>query len=303
MSTTRTGTSRSNRRQLEAGGDPAAGAQTVAELPVIVIRASDTVRASLLRDVYRYRELLAFLVWRDVKVRYKQTLLGGAWAVLQPLLTMAIFSVVFGRLAGIPSDGIPYPLFVYAALVPWTYFSTAVAQSSSSLVDQEQLLTKVYFPRALMPSAPVVGGLLDLGIAFSLLVGLQLFYGVAPGPSLLLLPLFILLAVASALGIGLWLSALNVEFRDVRYVIPFLLQVLLFASPVAYSSSLVPERWRFLLGLNPMAGVIEGFRWSLFDLADPSLGLIAVSAASVLVLLVSGAVYFGRMERTFADRI
>lgn len=303
MSTTRTGTSRTNRRQIEASSESPELPQAASALPVIVIRASDTVRTSLLRDVYRFRELLAFLIWRDVKVRYKQTLLGGAWAILQPLLTMAIFSVVFGRLAGIPSDGIPYPLFVYAALVPWTYFSTAVALSSNSMVDQEQLLTKVYFPRVLMPSAPVAGGLLDLSIAFILLVGIQAYYGISPSWSVVLLPLFILMAVASALGIGLWLSALNVEFRDVRYVIPFLLQVLLFASPVAYSSSLVPERWRYLVGLNPMAGVIEGFRWTLFDLDNPSLSLIAISIGTVTLILVSGAVYFGRMERTFADRI
>ena len=272
-------------------------------LPLTVIDASDGVSSQLLVELVRYRELLGFLIWRDIKVRYKQTVLGGAWAILQPLLSMVIFSVVFGRLAGLDSDGVPYPLFAYAALVPWTYFSTTVGQATNSLVDQERLLTRVYFPRALMPAAPVLGGLLDFGIAFSLLLVLQSYYGVAPGAALVLLPAFILLAVVAALGLGLWLSAMNVEYRDVRYVIPFLLQVMLFASPVVYSSTLVPDRWRFLLGLNPMAGVIEGFRWTLFDLSSPSWPLIAVSVIVSVSLLGTGWLYFARMERTFADRI
>jgi len=270
---------------------------------VTVVRASDGVSSRLLVELLGYRELLGFLVWRDIKVRYKQTALGGAWAILQPLLSMAVFSIVFGRLAGLDSDGVPYPLFAYAALVPWTYFSTAVSQSAASLVDQERLLTKVYFPRALMPAAPVLAGLLDFAVAFALLLGLQAYYGVGPGWTLALLPLFLLLALGAALGLGLWLSALNVEYRDVRYVIPFFLQIMLFATPVVYSSTLVPERWRAVLGLNPMAGAIEGFRWTLFDLSNPSWSLMGVSLATTATLLATGWLYFARMERTFADRV
>ena len=270
---------------------------------VTVVRASDGVSSRLLVELLGYRELLGFLVWRDIKVRYKQTALGGAWAILQPLLSMAVFSIVFGRLAGLDSDGVPYPLFAYAALVPWTYFSTAVSQSAASLVDQERLLTKVYFPRALMPAAPVLAGLLDFAVAFALLLGLQAYYGVGPGWTLVLLPLFLLLALGAALGLGLWLSALNVEYRDVRYVIPFFLQIMLFATPVVYSSTLVPERWRAVLGLNPMAGAIEGFRWTLFDLSNPSWSLMGVSLATTATLLATGWLYFARMERTFADRV
>ncbi len=279
-----------------------AGLQTAGD-DVTTVRATDGVTVAVLGEALKYRELLGFLVWRDIKIRYKQTALGGAWAILQPLLSMAIFSVVFGRLAGLDSDGVPYPLFAYAALVPWTYFSTAVSQAASSLVDQERLLTKVYFPRALMPAAPVAGGLLDFAVAFALLLLMQAFYGITPGWGIVALPCFLALAVAAALGIGFWLAALNVEYRDVRYVVPFCLQALLFATPVAYSSSLVPERWRPLFGLNPMAGVIEGFRWSLFDLPGPSWAMIAVSLATTIGLLGSGYLYFARMERTFADRI
>ena len=254
-----------------------------------------------LRELWEYRELLYFLVWRDVKVRYKQTALGAAWAIIQPLFTMIVFSVFFGRLAGLPSDGLPYPVFSYTALVPWTYFATALAMSSNSLVDHARLITKVYFPRLLVPAASVLAGLLDLAIASTVLVGMILYYGIVPGPAVLLLPAFVILAAATALGVGLWLSALNVQYRDVRYTIPFLVQFWLFLTPVAYSSSLVPERWRALYGLNPMTGVVEGFRWALLGKADPPGALLFVSVASVILLLGGGLFYFRRMERRFAD--
>jgi lipopolysaccharide transport system permease protein len=254
-----------------------------------------------LAELLEYRELLYFFVWRDLKVRYKQTALGAAWAVLQPFLTMVVFSVFFGRLAGVPSDGLPYPLFAYCALVPWTYFSSALTHSANSLVDQSRLITKVYFPRLLIPAAPVFGGLVDLAIAFVVLVGLLLYYGVTPTAAILTLPAFVGLATLTALAVGLWLSALNVRNRDVRYTIPFLIQFWLFITPVAYSSTLVPERWRALYGLNPMAGVVEGFRWALLGKASPPGPMLATSIAAVLLLLVGGLVYFRRMEKSFAD--
>jgi lipopolysaccharide transport system permease protein len=254
-----------------------------------------------LRELWEYRELLYFLVWRDVKVRYKQTALGAAWAIIQPLFTMVVFSVFFGRLAGLPSDGLPYPVFSYTALVPWTYFATALTMSSNSLVDHARLITKVYFPRLLVPTASVLAGLLDLAIASTVLVGMILYYGIVPGPAVLLLPAFVILAAATALGVGLWLSALNVQYRDVRYTIPFLVQFWLFLTPVAYSSTLVPERWRALYGLNPMTGVVEGFRWALLGKAEPPGALLFVSVGSVVLLLAGGLFYFRRMERRFAD--
>lgn len=268
---------------------------------VTVIRPSAGWTPLRLRELWEYRELLYFFVWRDIKVRYKQTALGAAWAVIQPFFTMVVFSIFFGRLARIPSEGLPYPVFAYTALVPWTYFATALTQASNSLVEHSRLITKVYFPRVLVPAASVFAGLLDFAIAFVVLLGILLYYGITPTAAVLTLPLFVLLASATALGVGFWLSALNVQYRDVRYTIPFLIQFWLFATPVAYPSSLVPERWRPLYGLNPMAGVVEGFRWALLGKPDAPGPLLAVSVLTVAVLFLGGLLYFRRMERTFAD--
>jgi lipopolysaccharide transport system permease protein len=254
-----------------------------------------------LGELWAYRELLYFLVWRDIKVRYKQTLLGAAWVILQPLLTMVVFTLFFGNLAKVPSDGIPYPLFSFAGLVPWTLFAYSLTESSSSLVTNQNLITKVYFPRLIIPLASVLAGLVDFAISFAVLILLMLYYGIMPHAAALTVPLFVLFAVLAALSIGIWLSALNVEFRDVRYTIPFLAQFWMFMTPLAYASSLVPTKWRLIYGLNPMAGVVEGFRWALLGkTAAPSL-LLAASASAVILLLVGGAYYFRRMERTFAD--
>jgi lipopolysaccharide transport system permease protein len=255
-----------------------------------------------LRELWEYRELLYFLSWRDIKVRYKQAVLGAGWAIVQPLLTMVVLSLVFGRLAGIPSEGVPYPILSFAALVPWTFFSTSITQASNSMLASVDLVRKVYFPRIMIPVAAILPGLLDLAIAFLVLVAMMLFYGIAPTVRVVWVPLFVLLAFASAAGVGLWLSALSARYRDVRFVVPFLTQLGLFATPIAYPSSLVQEPLRTLLGLNPMSGVVEGFRWALLG-TEPSPGLIGVSIGAALVLLLSGLVYFGRMERTFADVI
>ena len=252
-------------------------------------------------DVWEYRELLYFLAWRDIKVRYKQTVLGAAWAILQPVLTMVVFSVVFGRLLQAPSDGIPYPIFTFCALLPWQLFAHALTQSSNSLVSNERLITKVYFPRLVIPISSILAGLVDFGIAFVVLLGMMLYYGIVPTAAIVTLPLFLLLAVATALAVGLWLSALNVQYRDVRHTIPFLTQIWLFATPVAYASSLIPEPWRAWYGLNPMAGVVEGFRWALLGQTGSPGSLVLVSAFAVTVLLVGGLVYFRRMEKQFAD--
>jgi lipopolysaccharide transport system permease protein len=270
-------------------------------LPVLWIRPSRGWVSLRLRELWEYRELLYFLVWRDVKVRYKQTALGAAWAILQPVMTMLVFSLFFGRLAKLPSDGIPYPVFVFAALLPWQLFAYALSESASSLVVSQNLIKKVYFPRLVVPIASVLCGLVDFAISFVVLLGLMAYYGIRPTAAIAVLPLFILLAVASALSVGLWLSALNVQFRDVRYTIPFLTQFWMFATPVAYPSSLVPEKWRALFGLNPMAGVVEGFRWALLGKSTSPGPLLWVSIAAVVVLLISGLMYFRRMESTFAD--
>jgi lipopolysaccharide transport system permease protein len=254
-----------------------------------------------LGELWAYRELLYFLVWRDIKVRYKQTLLGAAWAIIQPVLTMVVFTLFFGNLAKVPSDGIPYPLFAFAGLVPWTLFAYSLTESSSSLVTNQNLITKVYFPRLIIPLASVLSGLVDFSISFAVLIVLMLYYGVMPQLAVLTVPLFVVFAVLAALSIGIWLSALNVEFRDVRYTIPFLTQVWMFITPLAYASSLVPSKWRLIYGLNPMAGVVEGFRWALLGkTAAPGL-LLAASIPAVILLLIGGSYYFRRMERTFAD--
>lgn len=254
-----------------------------------------------LAEVWDYRELLYFLIWRDIKVRYKQTALGAAWAVLQPLLTMAIFSVFLGRLAKVPSDGIPYPLFTFAALVPWTFFSNSLTQSSTSVVTNAQLIKNVYFPRLLIPGAAVCAGVLDFVIAACVLFGMMAFYGFGLSPTVLWLPLLLLLILVTSLGAGLWLTAINVQFRDVRYALPFLLQAWMFATPIAYPSSLLPEQWRLAYALNPMVGAIEGFRWTLLGGRSSPVPMVAVSGAVAVLLLVTGVLYFKRMEKTFAD--
>ena len=236
-------------------------------------------------------------------MRYKQTALGAAWAILQPLLTMIVFSIFFGALAGIPSGDVPYPVFTYVALVPWTFYANSVTQASSSLVDDQAILTRVYFPRLLVPTAAVLAGLVDVAIAFVVLIGLMLAYGIAPTATVLMVPLLIAFAATTALAVSLWLSALNVRYRDVRYTLPFIVSVWLFASPVAYPSSLVPESWRLIYGLNPMVGVVDGFRWALLgDAEAPGMSLL-VSLATVAVLLTGGLIYFRRMERSFADAV
>ena len=254
-----------------------------------------------LGELWEYRDLLFFLAWRDLSVRYKQTLVGAGWAILQPFLSMVVFSLFFGRLAGIPSEGMPYPIFSFAALLPWQFFTTAMSNASNSLVGNASLLTKVYFPRLVIPTASVLPPIVDFGIAFIVLLAMMAYYGMALTWNVLWLPAFLLLALVTALGVGLWLSALNVEYRDIRYVIPFLAQFWMFASPVTYPSSLVPGQWRALYGLNPMAGVIEGFRWALLGTATAPGPLVAVSALVALAVLVGGLVYFRRMEETFAD--
>ena len=269
--------------------------------PVLRLEPSRGFLRINLRAVWEYRELLYFLVWRDIKVRYKQTALGAAWAILQPVMTMVVFSVFFGRLAKMPSDGIPYPVFAYAALLPWQLFAYALSESGNSLISNQGLITKVYFPRLVIPISAVLAGLVDFGIAFAVLLILMLFYGIMPTAAILLLPLFIVFALATALAVGLWLSALNVKYRDVRYTIPFLTQIWMFATPVAYPSSLVPEPWRALLGLNPMAGVVEGFRWALLGKATPPGPILIVSVVAVIAMLVGGLLYFRKTESTFAD--
>ena len=254
-----------------------------------------------LKDLWQYRELLFFLTWRDIKVRYKQTALGAAWAIIQPLFTMLVFTLFFGRLAKVPSDGIPYPLFSYTALLPWQLFAYALTESSNSVVANERLITRVYFPRLVVPLASILSGLVDFVIAFTLVIGMMVWYGVRPTWAVLTLPFFVVFTMMTALGVGLWLSALNVQYRDVRYTLTFIVQFWLIASPVAYSSTLVPARWRPFYGLNPMAGVIEGFRWALLGKPQAPGAMLWVSVAVVAVVLVGGLYYYRRMEKTFAD--
>ncbi len=259
-------------------------------------------RVSLrLDDLWDYRGLLYFLIWRDVKVRYKQTTLGVAWAVLQPLLTMAVFTIFFGRLAKIPSNGVPYPLFAFAGLLPWQLFAFSISEAANSLVASQNLIKKVYFPRLVIPFATVLAGLLDFAVGFILLLAMMMYYRIPLTAGIFLLPVFLLLAISTALAVGIWLSALNVQFRDVRHTIGFLIQFWMFATPVAYPSSLIPEKWRALYGLNPMAGVVEGFRWALLGTKTSPGPMILVSSLAVLILLTGGLIYFRRMERTFAD--
>lgn len=270
-------------------------------VPTIRIEPSKGWVSLKLRELWEYRELLYFLVWRDVKVRYKQTVLGAAWAIIQPFFTMVIFSVFFGRLAKIPSDGLPYPVFSYAALVPWTFFSQGLNQASNSLVQHANLIKKVYFPRLAMPIARLLAGGVDFVLAFIVLLGMMLAYGIVPTINILWLPLFLLLALVTSLGTALWLSAMNVQFRDIAYTVPFITQFWMYATPIVYPSSMLPEPWRTLYGINPMAGVVEGFRWALLGTDTAPGPIIIVSSLTALALLVSGAFYFRRMEKTFAD--
>jgi lipopolysaccharide transport system permease protein len=277
------------------GASPPAGGATV------VIKPSRGLCNLDLAAVWEFREILYFLVWRDVKVRYKQTLIGVAWAVLQPVMTMMIFTVIFGNFAKMPSDGLPYSVFSYTALLPWNYFSQAISRGGHSLVGEANLIMKVYFPRLIIPLASVVAPLIDFFVSFLVLLVMIGWFGIAPNWNVLYLPIFLLLALMTALAAGLWLSPLNVRYRDVGHTIPFLIQFWFYASPVVYPVSLVPEKWRLLYSLNPMAGVIEGFRWALLGKQSPAFDVIAVSAVMVVALLLGGIVFFKRMERTFAD--
>jgi lipopolysaccharide transport system permease protein len=290
----------------EPATDPTPAPRVTARRPHLVLEPRRAWAPLNLRELWRHRELLWFLGLRDVQVRYKQTALGAAWALIQPLFTMLVFTLFFGKLAKLEKDlpaGLPYMVFVLAALLPWQLFSFALTQSSTSLVNNRNLITKVYFPRLLVPLAPLLCGLVDFAIAFVMLIALMLGYGVVPGWAVLTLPLFLLLALATSLAIGLWLSALNAVYRDVQYTLPFLAQIWMFASPVAYSSEIVPVRWQWLYGLNPMAGVIDGFRWALLGTGELSLPLLAASTASVIVLLIGGLYYFRSMETYFADLV
>jgi lipopolysaccharide transport system permease protein len=275
--------------------------QSVEEIPVVRIRPPRGWASLDLRELWEYRELMYFLVWRDVKVRYKQTLLGIAWVVLQPLATTLIFTVIFGNLAKIPSENLPYAVFALAGLIPWNYFSAAFSRGGQSLVGSANLISKVYFPRVIIPISSILVGLIDSAIVFVVLIGLMLFYGITPTPAIVTLPLFLLLAVATALGVSLWLSALNVQYRDVGYLVPFIAQFWMYATPVVYPASMIPDKWRLLYSLNPMTGVVEGFRWALFGTGEGPGVALAVSVVMVLALVVSGAFFFKRMEDTFAD--
>lgn len=269
----------------------------------IHIRPSSGLAALNLGDLWVYRELIFFMVWRDIKVRYKQTLLGAAWAVIQPVLTMLVFNFVFGTVAKVPTEGIPYPIFSYTALLPWGLFATALNNASRSLTANQNMVTKIYFPRLVLPLASVLGGLVDFAIAFLILVVMMFYYHITPTTATWSLPLFLLLALITALGVALWLSAINVQYRDVNYVLPFLTQFWLFLTPVAYSAKVISAKWQVVYSLNPMAGVVNGFRWALLGTnTGPSLNM-AVSAAISLTILISGLFYFRSMERTFADTI
>jgi lipopolysaccharide transport system permease protein len=274
----------------------------VERLMVTTVQPSRGWSSINLRELWRYRELIFFLIWRDVKVRYKQTLLGAAWAILKPFFSMVVFSIIFGNLAKIPTDDVPPPLFYYAGLLPWVFFQDGISKASQSLVAGRNLITKVYFPRMAIPISSVVAGLVDFGLAFLVLIGMMIYYGYRPTAAVWTLPLFLLLALLTALGGGLWLAALNVAYRDIGYVTPFLVQAWLYASPVVYSATLIKgEVWQMIYGLNPMAGVVQGFRWAILGVGQPPSGFLFASVGVAIILLVTGALYFRRMERTFAD--
>lgn len=271
------------------------------DIPVIKIEPSKGWVSLKLREVWEYRELLYFLIWRDVKVRYKQTVIGIGWAIIQPFFTMVVFSIFFGKLAKMPSDGIPYPIFAYAGLVPWTFFSNGLSKGSNSLVSSSNLIKKVYFPRLIIPISSVLSGLVDFILAFAVLIGMMFYFGLFPGSKIIWLPLLLTLSLFTSLAVSLWLSAMNVQFRDVQYITPFLTQLWLFATPIAYPSSLLSEPWRTIYGLNPMVGVVEGFRWALLNTDTAPGPIILFSSFVTILLLISGALYFRRMEKTFAD--
>jgi lipopolysaccharide transport system permease protein len=256
-----------------------------------------------LSELWEFRELLYFLSWRDIKVRYKQTVLGAAWAIIGPFTTMVLFSVIFGKFAQLPSEGVPYPIFSYAALLPWQLFSRAMGDASSSLLGNQNMISKIYFPRLFLPASSILSGMVDFGIAFVVLLVMMIFYRIAFTPRVLLVPLFVLLVVITAMAAGMWLSALTVRYRDFRYVTPFLIQILLYATPIAYSRTIIPQEWQLLYSLNPMAGVVDGFRWALLGQASQIGSLFFVSVAMVVLVFVTGLIYFQRMERTFADLV
>jgi len=270
-------------------------------IPVTRIAPSRGWGALKLGEIWKRRELLYLFVWRDLKVRYKQTLLGATWAVIQPVVTMVLFSVIFGGLAGMPSDGLPYPIFTFAALLPWYYFASSLSRVAGSVVAEAHLISKIYFPRLIVPLSGVAAGIVDFTISFCVLLAMMLWFGLLPTWRVVTLPVFLLLVAATALGVGLWLSALNVRYRDIGHVMPFVIQSWFFASPVIYPVTMVPERWRLLYSLNPMVGVLEGFRWALLGKEAPQLDVMAASTVAVGALLVGGAFYFKRVERTFAD--
>jgi len=277
--------------------------ETKLNIPSLRIEPSRGWVALNLSELWAYRELLYFLTWRDVKVKYKQTIIGAGWAILQPLMTMIVFTLVFKKIADISSEGIPYPIFAFTALLPWNLFATALNRSTVSLVSQVGLISKVYFPRLIIPLSATFSGIIDFAIAFVILVGMMFWYGITPRWAILSLPLFITIALVAALSVGLWLATLNVRYRDVGHTVPFLIQIWMFASPVAYPGGLIPEKWRLLYSLNPLAGVIEGFRWALLGKESPDFRVIAVSTMVVLALLFGGLIYFKRTERTFADLV
>ncbi len=278
---------------------------------VLFIRPSRGWFTINIKEIWHFRELIYFLIWRDIKVRYKQTALGAAWAILQPFLTMVVFTIFFGKLAKVPSDNVPYPIFSYTGLLPWGLFVKALSETGHSLVSHRAMITKIYFPRLVIPIASVLSGVVDFGLAFFVLIGIMIYYNYAPGSTyqisltatVLTLPLFLILALITALGVGLWLSALNVIYRDINYIIPFLTQFWLFITPIAYPSSMVPQKWQLLYAINPMTGVVEGFRWALLGTETAPGPILAVSTTIALVILITGLIYFSRMERTFADTV
>jgi lipopolysaccharide transport system permease protein len=274
------------------------------DIPVTTLRPARGWSFGNFRDLWLYRELVFFMTWRDLKVRYKQTILGVAWAVVKPFMTMVVFSIFFGKLAGVPSDGVPYPIFSFTALLPWELFANALSIASRSLVQNSHMITKIYFPRIILPLSSILSGLVDFAIAFVILIGMMIFYKIVPTPAIWTLPLFLLLALVTALGIGLWLAALNVLYRDINYITPFLTQFWLFITPIAYPASLLPDKWHLIYALNPMTGVVEGFRWALLGTSQGAPGpMLLVSAVISVLLLLSGLVFFHRTERLFADMV
>lgn len=300
MQKTDTGSITDNSNKKDISNNTRAGLAIHERKPFAVRKPSKGLSLNL-KELYEYHELIYFLVWRDLKVRYKQTALGVAWVILQPLMTMVVFTIFFGNLAKVPSNGLPYPIFTFTALIPWQLFANALTNSSNSLVNNTDLITKVYFPRLIVPLSSIMAGIVDFFIAFLILIAMLIYYGITPTTTIFAVPFFILLTIATSTAVSLWLSALNVEYRDVRYTIPFLTQFWLFLTPIAYPSSLVPEKWRMIYGLNPMAGVVEGFRWALLGTSSVSWTIISASTVIVILLLISGLMYFKRMERTFAD--